>query len=408
MRRFHHNLGHGLLGRRIERSALPFARDRWVLSPPAPDIDFAATARPRADVSAWSEERARLPLDPEWGPGWHLGVLPLEGGATAVSLVASHLIVDAIAFGQAVADAVEGRTHDLGYLPPASRPRSRALRDDLRQTVRDLPDMAHAVAAIARMARREQGELRPPAKAAPAAARRPVDADHKVDVPGLTAQIELSQWDMRAKNLGGGSNSLVAGIACRLAVAAGRVQEDGTVTLRFVLSRRTEGDTRANALTSADVVVDPTHVAKDLSDIRAKITRATLETIENPDDEALAPTALAATAPKWAVRKFGAMAAGGAILPVTCSNVGDVPAAVNRPDGTDAAYLSMRSVEPDITKGLLEAMGGQLFLSSGRVAGKMSIRISAYLPGRPNTREALRDMVSRTLGDFGLDAQIDY
>ncbi|MEN4448921.1 hypothetical protein [Mycobacterium sp. SM3041] len=191
-------------------------------------------------------------------------------------------------------------------------------------------------------------------------------------------------------------------------MATGRVQEDGTVTLRFVLSRRTEGDTRANALTSADVVVDPTHAAKDLADIRAKITRATLETIENPDDEALAPTALAAVTPKWAVRKFGAMAAGGAVLPVTCSNVGDVPAAVSRPDGTEADYLSMRSVEPDITKGLLEAMGGQMFLSSGRAGGKMSIRISAYLPGRLDTREALRDTVSRVLAEFDLGAQIDY
>jgi 4-hydroxyphenylalkanoate synthase len=407
LRRFHRNLGRGLLGRRIERSSLPFARDRWVLSPAAPDIDFAATARPRADVSAWSDERARLPLDPEWGPGWHLGVLPLEGGATAVSLVASHLIVDAIAFGQAVADAVEGRTHDLGYLPPASRPRSRALREDLRQAVRDLPDMAHAVAAVARMARRERGELQPPVTAAPAAPSK-TDADQRVDVPGLTAQIDLNEWDALAKRLGGSSNSLVAGIACRLAVATGRVQDDGTVTLRFVLSRRTEGDTRANALTSADVVVDPTHAAKDLSDIRAKVTRATLETIENPDDESLAPTALASITPKWAVRKFGAMAAGGAILPVTCSNVGDVPPAVSRLDGTDAAYLSMRSVEPDITKRLLEAMGGQLFMSSGRAGGKMSIRISAYLPGRPNSREALRDTVSRTLAEFGLDAQIDY
>ncbi|CAM5738389.1 type I polyketide synthase [Mycolicibacterium aubagnense] len=407
LRRFHRNLGQGLLGRRIERSSLPFARDRWVLSPVAPDIDVAATPRPRADVSAWSDERARLPLDPEHGPGWHLGVLPLAGGATAVSLVASHLIVDAIAFGQAVADAVEGSTHDLGYLPAGSRPRGRALREDLRQTVKDLPDMARAVAAVARMARRERGELRPPAAAAPAAPHR-TDTDQRVDVPGLTAQIDLNEWDARAKRLGGSSNSLVAGIACRLAVATGRVQDDGTVTLRFVLSRRTEGDTRANALTSVDVVVDPTHVAKDLGEIRAKVTRATLETIENPDDESLAPTALAAITPTWAVRKVAAMAAGGAILPVTCSNVGDVPAAVNRPDGTDAAYLSMRSVEPDITKGLLEAMGGQLFLSSGRAAGKMSIRISAYLPGRPNTREALRDMVSSTLAEFGLKAQLDY
>ena len=121
LRRFHRNLGCGLLGRRIERSPLPFARDRWVKAAASEDIDIAATPRRRADVSAWADERARLPIDPEWGPGWHLGVLPLEDGGTAVSLVASHTVVDAVGFGQAIADAAEGRTRDLGYPPAGSR-----------------------------------------------------------------------------------------------------------------------------------------------------------------------------------------------------------------------------------------------------------------------------------------------
>ena len=159
LRRFHRNLGCGLLGRRIERSPLPFARDRWVLSPASEEIDFAATPRRRADVSAWTDERARLPIDPEWGPGWHLGVLPLEDGGTAVTLVASHTIVDAIAFGQAIADAAEGRTRDLGYPPAGSRTLRRALREDLRQTVKELPDMAHALVAVARRARRDRKEV---------------------------------------------------------------------------------------------------------------------------------------------------------------------------------------------------------------------------------------------------------
>ncbi|WP_423213044.1 type I polyketide synthase [Mycobacterium shinjukuense] len=80
LRRFHRNLGRGMLGRRIERSPLPFARDRWVLAPESADLDIAAQPRPRAAVSAWADERARLPLDPEWGPAWHLGVLMLEDG----------------------------------------------------------------------------------------------------------------------------------------------------------------------------------------------------------------------------------------------------------------------------------------------------------------------------------------
>jgi hypothetical protein len=200
----------------------------------------------------------------------------------------------------------------------------------------------------------------------------------------------------------------VAGIACRLALRAGRVQEDGTVTLRFLVSLRTEGDTRANALTNVDVTVDPTHAATDLGEIHAKITRTILEAVENPEDEFLAPTPLASMTPKWLARRLAAMATGGAVLPVTCSNLGDLPPAANRPDGTDADYSNMRSLEPDIKKSLLEGMGGQLYLGSGRVRGKMSLRISAYLLGRPNTRDDLREIVSHTLAEFDLNAEVDY
>src|SRR5579875_2530657 len=48
LKRFHYNLGRGLLGRRIERSPLPFARHRWVVDRGPSDIDVAEHARPRA------------------------------------------------------------------------------------------------------------------------------------------------------------------------------------------------------------------------------------------------------------------------------------------------------------------------------------------------------------------------
>ena len=101
------------------------------------------------------------------------------------------------------------------------------------------------------------------------------------------------------------------------------------------------------------------------------------------------------------------MAAGGASLPVMVSNFGDLPSAVNRPDGTDADYAYMRNLEPDMKKSTVEGMGGQLFLGSGRGRGKMFIRISAYLLGRPNTKDELRESVSRTFAEFGLNAEID-
>ncbi len=406
LRRFQRNLGSGLLGRRIERSPLPFARDRWVKAAVSEDIDIAATPRPRADVNAWADDQARLSIDPEFGPGWHLGVLPLEGGGTAVSLVASHTIVDAVGLGQAIEDAAAGRTRDLGYPPPGSRTRRRALREDLQLTVKELPDMAQALAALARRARSDRKGFATSIKVAPPAPRTAGD-DQAVEIPALTAYIDLAEWDARAKSLGASSTSLVAGVASRLAVRMGRVHDDGTVTLRFPLTLRTDDDTRGNALTIVDVPVDPTDAARQLGEMHVKITHAMLAAMENADDAVLATLPLAQLVPRWVNKGLAANAAGGAGLPVTCSNLGDLSPAANRPDGTDADYAYMRNLSPDVKKSTLEHMGGQLFVGSGRARGKMGIRISAYILGRPNTKEDLRDCASRTLAEFDLDAEID-
>jgi len=145
LKRLHRNLGYGLLGRRIERSPLPFGRHRWVATPGGADLGIAEHARPRSELSDWADEQAQLPVDPEWGPGWHLGVQPFTDGSTAVSLVASHCLVDGLGGGLAIADAANGRRHHLGYPPPRSRTRLRAIASDARQTVQDLPAVVGAV-----------------------------------------------------------------------------------------------------------------------------------------------------------------------------------------------------------------------------------------------------------------------
>ncbi|MFY2859809.1 fatty-acid--AMP ligase [Mycobacterium sp. THU-M104] len=406
LRRFHRNLGNGLLGRKIERSPVPFARDRWVKAPATDDLDIVATPRPRAEVSAWLDERARLPIDPEWGPGWHLGVLPLDDGGAAVSLVVSHTLVDGVGLGQAIADAAEGRKRDFGYPPAGSRTRRHAVREDLRQTVKELPTIAKAFGSAAGKIWPDRKQFTSSITAAPPAPRTAYD-DQVVEVPALTAYIDLAEWDTRAKSLGASSNSLVAAVACRLAVRAGRVHDDGTVTLRFPVTLRTHDDTRGNALTVVDVAVDPTHAATDLRDMHAEITQAILAAMKNPDEEYLSTFPLAPLVPKRLNRRLAGMAAGGVSHPVTVSNVGDLPPAVNRPDGTDADYAYMRSVEPDIKQSTLEHIGGQLFVGSGRSRGKIFFRISAYVLGRQNTHDELREMVAGTFAEFDLNAEID-
>src|ERR1700761_8473548 len=207
LRRFHRNLGRGLLGRRIERSPLPFARYRWVLDRGPSDIDIAECARPRAELSDWADERSQLPADPEWGPGWHLGVLPLTDGSTAVTLVASHYVLDGIGCFLAIVEAILGNTRELGYPPPRSRTRLRAVVQDVRQTARDTPEVARALVALAKQARRRRREMsRSPAP-------RPAtfhggDSDAPFVTPGITISIDLEHWDARAKALGGAGNTL--------------------------------------------------------------------------------------------------------------------------------------------------------------------------------------------------------
>ena len=188
----------------------------------------------------------------------------------------------------------------------------------------------------------------------------------------------------------------------------GRVRDDGTVTLRFPVTLRTKDDTRGNALTVVDVTVDPTHAATDLREMHAKVTQAILAAMDSPDDVYLESFPLAVVTPRWVNRRMAGMAAGGANLPVTVSNLGDLPPAANRPDGTDADYVDMRGVEPDIKKSTLEHIGGQLFVGSGRGRGKIFIRISAYLPGQPNTKAELGEIMSRTFAEFDMNAKIDY
>lgn len=406
LKRFHYHLGRGLLGRRIERSPLPFARYRWVTDHEPLDIDIAEHARPRAELSDWTDERSQLPADPERGPGWHLGVLPLTDGSMAVSLVASHYLLDGIGLVVALIDAISGNERDLGYRPPGSRTRLRAVAEDARRTVRDTPAVARALAVAPKLVRLG----RPAGAAAPAS--QPVEVaagngDERVLVPGVSMYIDIDDFDSRAKSLGGTSNTLVAALAAKLGEHMGhRHSGDGTVTVQLVMSDRGEGDTRAVAVSLARVHVDPTLVTTDLRDARASIKQA-LTTLREMPHESSALEALTPFTPKWTWRKAVANAFADPDHPVVCSNLGDVGKVVNRLDGTNAEYAFARGTRQHVTRRWLEGIGGQMQLLSFRLPNRVVIHVLAYRPGAENTKTALRALAARTLAEFDLIGEID-
>ncbi|MEV3903896.1 hypothetical protein AB0K11_16355 [Mycobacterium sp. NPDC050551] len=394
---FHERLRRGVLvSRRIERSALPFGRHRWVASSRASDIEFVSSARPRGEFSDWLNEQPSITLDPEHGPGWHLAALPFTDGGSGVSLVISHCLTDGIGLCESLVSAVGDRDVGRTWPEAASRKRSRALREDLRQVVRDAPAIRRAGAAVFRMGRQRReaaGSTTPPER---------TGGDEMVVIPRATILVDAGDWDSRAEALGGTSNTLLAAFAARLASGLGRVTPDGFVTLDMPVNERTLEDTRAGAVRDAHVTVDPRSATSDLREMRAAIKHALIQHKDSVDDEmALMP--LVPLLPQRVVRRMVNVVHGSATR-VLSSNLGAIDGSANRPDGTEADYFAMMWKYPHVTRKLLHLGGGILALLSGRLHGSVFVSVFAYQPGHSN--DQLPQRLLDTLREFSLTGAV--
>ncbi|OMC18385.1 wax ester/triacylglycerol synthase domain-containing protein [Mycobacterium sp. SP-6446] len=394
LRKFHHHLQRGWLPRRIEPSRLRFGRHRWVSVDGFSDIELA-TPRPRAELDAWLAEQACAPVDAEHGPPWHLGVLPFTDGGAAVSLVVSHCLADGVGLLSAMADAADGRANPSSWPAAGSRRRWRAMRQDARQTVRDIPAFGRAFAAAVRLARRAR---RKGAAATPATTplRLPTRADESLTPPMTTIFVDADEWEARAHALGGTSNALLVGVAAQLAQRIGRVTADGSVLMKMPVNERTAGDTRANAVSHLTVTVDPAPATTDLREVRAAIKQALIDHHEMRDDEraVMSFVPLLRLLPKRLARLVDNT--------VVSSNLGAIDPAVVRPDGTPATLWASRVSHRGVTKALMHRLGGVLYVLSGIARGQVFISASVYQPGYANSNEALRQDLSEVLHDFSL------
>jgi diacylglycerol O-acyltransferase / wax synthase len=397
LRRFHRHLSQGRLSRRIERSPLPFGRHRWVSTDVQSDLEIVENPRPRHEFDAWLTEQAQTPVDAEHGPGWHLAMLPFTDGGAGVSLVTTHCLTDGVGLCEAVADAVAGRHDPISWPTAGSRRRFKALREDARQTARDIPAVGRAAVAAARFARSQGG-----GDGAAAAPFVPAGADELVALPSETVFVDAGAWDARAQALGGTSNALLAGLAARLAQRVGRLAADGSVALTLPVNERTDGDTRANAIANVDFTVDPAPATTDLRGIRAATKRALIRSQEETNVRwTLMP--LTPFLPKWLARRLVGLSAGSAAS-VVSSNLGVLNPAACRPDGTVADHFAMKSLGPGATKEVMYRLGGLLVLLSGRAQGRVFVSVLAYQPDRSNSNVDLRRNLSRALRDFSLTA----
>lgn len=407
LKRFHRDLAYGLLGRRIERSPLPFGRYRWVSDRQPSELDIAERARPRAEVGDWLDECSQLPIDAESGPAWRLSVLPLTDGSTAVTLVMSHYVIDGLGGVIAVTLAILGDTRDYGYPPPRSRKRLHALLQDAGEAARGTPAAGRALVAALREAQRRRRD------GAPSVASRGVvgtetELDEPVLVPGISLHIDIDQWDSRAAALGGTESTLAAALTAKLGEHMGRRKSDGEVTIWLLVSQRTATDTRAVAVSFARASIDPTHVTSDLGAARTAIKNA-LQTLRETPDQAMELAPMTPFTPNRTWRQLVDYALDDPDQPAVCSNLGEAGPVVTRPDGTHAEYAYVRGRSQHVTRRWVERTGGQLQVFYGRASelNRICIHILGYQPGGVTTRPALRDLVARTLAEFDLTAEID-
>lgn len=349
----------------------------------------------------WADERAHLPVDPEWGPGWHLGVQSFSDGSTGVSLVASHCLVDGVGGGLAIADAIEGNVRDLGYPPPRSGTRLVTALSDARQTVQGLPEAARALVAATKPARRRKRNI------APSVLSRPLvigaGTGDVVAVPAIVIFVDLDDWDHRAKALGGTSNSLFTAFAAKLAERVGcRRADDGRIRVGITVNDRSEGDLRANAFSLANVDVDPSGLTTDLSGVRTSIKHA-LAALPEAVAESAQLQPLIPLTPEWlAKRMTGTLLATPA---VGCSYLGDIDPMIGRPDGSDADSLFVRGVTQHVTRQIVEQVRGMTAVSGGRIGDKVSIAVLVYELDL-NAKSDLRELAAETLTEFGLSGAI--
>lgn len=401
LRRFHHNLGRGLLGRRIERSPLPFGRHRWITCRGPADIAIASESRSNRDVQAWLDEQAALPIDPEHGPSWRLALQPLIEGGAVVTLVASHTVVDGVGLVIAVTEAATGITRDLDYPAAGSRTKRQALLEDSRAVVRDVPGMAKSLMSTVKMAGKNRADI---VSKKPRATLAVVEPTRTVIVPAVTVHVDIEQWDERAASLGGTANSLSLGFAARLGYRLGWVAEDGSVTISVPVNERLPEDNRGNALTAVTLIADPHTVTTDLTSVRSGLKTA-LTDLADTRNELLAALPLTPLVPRSAARRVEGLVLKSKVI--GSSHVGDLDPAANRPDGTDADSFAARMAE-HITSDHLRRVGGIFFpLVAGRVHGEVWVSIGFCNADATTTREQLKEVAVLALADFRMTGTVE-
>lgn len=386
------NLAAGPIHRRVERTRIPGARDRWARGTDALPLDVSDDAVPESGIGQWMQDKAAVSLDPVLGQVWQLAVTAVEGGGSVVSLVASHVVGDGGALTSAAIAALRGTADPDDF---------RSVWDE-RETpdARDAVDRIGAAAAgIATVLGRSLRSIVTRAPTAPAPitagqvkASRPT-AFGEFTPSTVVVDCPTDRWISVAKSVGGSANSLLVAVALGILESSGRVDETDAVKVSLPVSTRVSGDTRANATSGVSIrVAGGGGYRQDLSAVRrdskeafttlADATQSTTFELTKPlmqmlPDAVVARAARSATAPMC-----------------LCSNLGDRGVGLRSIGDRIARSVAMRSITQNTTAELLRRTKGGVSVWWNTSGESATLCVTGLDPDRFPTAEHLRELVA--------------
>ena len=160
-------------------------------------------------------------------------------------------------------------------------------------------------------------------------------------------------------------------------------------------------------MTFCKIAVDPLRAIHDLKSIGSSLKSAVRAAKARPD-----PIVKLFPIVPWMRRAAAALVdlvfTYSDDMPVSCSNLGTLPARLGCVDGTPCRIMMARGVDTNVTLRDLRRSHGHLVVVASRFDNTVCVGVEAYRLDAANSPEQMRDVMQRTLAEFGLQGAVEW
>ncbi|WP_188490693.1 hypothetical protein [Williamsia phyllosphaerae] len=363
----------GSLNRRVVLPSVPIARPRWSHSPATPDVVIDTLPIGADGIEAWADgELETVTLDPVDGSAWRLRGVPTADGGFVVSLTTLHLVADGRGMvAAAVAAATSGGSSDP--VPLSTR---RAVLADLADVLTVVSQAGSGVARALTSAVRSTTDDGPPPPAR--AVRAPMhERSPSARTRWAVVSVSAAHWEEVARRHHGTSNILFVAVIAGALRAAGHLPADEPIKVGIPVSRRTEGDDRANATAGVSVMVRGEVTAGgDLTALRRLCKQAYERLAAGTRPAMMHLRPLMNVLPVSVVAKVAT--AGNGMPDVMTSNLGVFGPEVARIGGHTASAVAFRGDAQGVDPDLHHRFGDGLQSWSVQVGDTLTFSVAAF------------------------------